>query len=373
MGFQDSLPEEGLMRTFEVLARVQANRTLAAPAKLADNAFRAVALGDLQRRNAALDAVFYDVATISDEELPALAFWLAREGATILVPPSRGGRLKVFLSATEFLASGQEVGALTVAGVGSSALGAAAFGRNVADAIGRPVAAVVSGYGLADVFTEALGGYFLFGALNSLRHLFEPLDAISKTFSLTEQAIEERDGVSWARGSRDTQTVIDLLRDAHFRPELVVGHSKGNLVISEALYTIEAIDDAQARALAGRTCIVTVSARIGMPAAFRDVLDIMGEYDWFGALNSRPDIPADIVVRGAWHSTNPEFPLGMGIRVTDTLRRALQAGGAQRSLPYGPSAPLADFPQRAAARLIVNVSRPGSPRPSSVRKQPRQS
>ena len=33
--------------------------------------------------------------------------------------------------------------------------------------IGGPVAAVVSGYGLSDLMTEALGGYFLFGALKA--------------------------------------------------------------------------------------------------------------------------------------------------------------------------------------------------------------
>jgi hypothetical protein len=27
-----------------------------------------------------------------------------------------------------------------------------------------------------------------------------------------------------------------------------------------------------------------------MPSTFEDVIDVMGEWDWFGALKSRPDI-----------------------------------------------------------------------------------
>ncbi|WP_246729269.1 hypothetical protein [Rhizobium ruizarguesonis] len=78
------------MRPVPVLANVQMERTAALPEKLADNAFRTITLDGLQRRNAVLDAVFYDVNTITAEETPRLAFWLAREGAIILVPPPAG-------------------------------------------------------------------------------------------------------------------------------------------------------------------------------------------------------------------------------------------------------------------------------------------
>lgn len=66
----------------------------------------------------------------------------------------------MFLTPEDFLRHAPSANALAIAGVGSSALGAAAFARNVADGLGEPVAAVVSGYGLADVLTEALGGFF---------------------------------------------------------------------------------------------------------------------------------------------------------------------------------------------------------------------
>ncbi len=277
---------------------------------------REALLNGVQQRNALLDSVFYDVRCIMEAEKPSLAFWRAKEGALLIVPPSGGDALEVFAEKESlFDQGGGDVKALAVAGVGSSALGAAAFARNLADALGGSVAAIVSGYGLSDVLTEAMGGFFLFGALNSVRHRLEGLDRPSMPLGSGGTS-------SLMRLSKDTATLIDLLSDARFEIPLLVGHSKGNLVISEALYALEA---RQALAPVAERCrIVTISAKIGMPSAFRGkVIDVMGQWDGFGALNSRPDIPADLIVPGAWHSTNPHFPFGMGLRVTPTLKDAL--------------------------------------------------
>ncbi|WP_327211803.1 hypothetical protein [Rhizobium ruizarguesonis] len=357
------------MRPVPVLANVQMERTAALPEKLADNAFRTITLDGLQRRYAVLDAVFYDVNTITAEETPRLAFWLAREGAIILVPPTGRGALEVFLTVNDYLEEAAPVGALAIAGVGSSALGAAAFARNVADALGESVTAVVSGYGLADILTEALGGFFFFGALNSIRHAFEPLDSFTKLFSKSE---ELESGYLWTRTSKDTETVIALLEDQRFAPRLLVGHSKGNLVLSEALYAIESEHPHLAEAIATRTRIVTISAEVGMPMLFKDVIDVMGAWDWFGALNSRPDIRTDIVVPHAWHSTNPDFPLGMGISVPQTIAQAIAMEGR---MPAGRATHLSailDAPQRtiAALRNVAKAQRPLSTAPSLPKTPP---
>ncbi len=84
-------------------------------------------------------------------------------------------------------------------------------------------------------------------------------------------------------------------------------HSKGNLVLSEALYAIEGEHPLLAEAVATRSRIVTISAKVGMPSLFKDVIDVVCAWDWFGALNSRPDISAEVVVPHAWHSTNPDL------------------------------------------------------------------
>lgn len=341
------------MNTLATLGSVQVERTAAFPAKFADNPVRAVTLDTLQRRNAILDAVFYDVGVITPEETKGLAFWLAREGAILAVPPSGEKPLELFLTPEKYFEKNNDpVAALVVAGVGSSALGAAAFARNVADALGKPVVAVVSGYGLADVLTEALGGFFLFGGLNSLRHLFEPLDMVSKTFTWTERWSELGKGAPWARSSKDTETVIALLKDRRFGESLLVGHSKGNLVLSEALYAITAENEAVAKGMAEKLRIVTISAKIGMPPFFRDVLDVMGAWDWFGALNSRPDIDADYTVPHAWHSTNRDFPMGMAIDVKETLLKVLPMFETERQVrPSAKLTAVLDAPQRAVAAL----------------------
>lgn len=332
-----------------VLTNVQLERAAALPAKFADNPFRTAALDTLQRRNAFLDGVFYDVNAVTHEETPDLAFWLAREGAIVLVPPTGEGRLKVFLTPEDYLREPAPVAALAIAGVGSSALGAAAFARNVADGLGEPVAAVVSGYGLADILTEALGGFFWFGALNSIRHAFEPLDAFTKMFSRTEKL---EGNYLWTRTSKDTETVIALLEDERFTPRVLVGHSKGNLVLSEALYAIAGERPGLAEKISARSRIITISAKVGMPSTFRDVIDIVGEWDWFGALNSRPDIPADLVVPHAWHSTNPDFPMAMGINVPQAIEKAMsKLETAPKPARASHLSAILDAPQRATAAV----------------------
>jgi hypothetical protein len=104
--------------------------------------------------------------------------------------------------------------------------------------------------------------------------------------------------------------------------DLLAGHSKGNLVVSEALYALSDRDVARARALGASASIVTFSARIAMPSEFRFVIDVMGEWDWFGALNSRSSIPADRHVSQAWHHTNTELPWHLPVTptLTDVLR-----------------------------------------------------
>jgi hypothetical protein len=278
---------------------------------------RVAMLEGVRQRNTVLDAFFYDVGVVRDDEAAAIAPWLAAEGALLIVTPTGAGTLTLCPTLDDFVAAGGEsIPTQNVAGVGSSALGSAAFARNVADALGKPVAAVVSGYGLADVLTEALGGFFWFGGLNSARHLFAVLDRLTETDDRAERALEHYPVNSATRLTRDTRTVLALLRDRRFNFDLLTGHSKGNLVLSEALYQLMYADEARAVALAKAARIVTFSARIAMPDAFRNVVDVMGALDWFGALNSRPDIRTDYVVSGAWHHTNTELPAHLPVTRT---------------------------------------------------------
>jgi hypothetical protein len=306
-----------VVSALKLAAAVQA-RAASTPEQLqAPSPAREVVLEGWRRRNAALDALFYDVRRVDDDEARRIGPRLAAEGAILSVPPSGGPPLNLYTSTETFAAEAPPPRTLVVAGVGSSALGAAAFARNVADAIEAPVAAVVSGYGLSDLLTEALGGFFWFGALNGMRHAFESLDRG------TEPAVVETP--AGARGlaglSKDTARVLELLSDPRFEFDLLVGHSKGNLVISEALYALTEAQPERAQRLGETVRIVTVSAVVAMPPAFRKVIDVIGGLDGFGALNSRWSLRPDRVVLGAWHHTNTELPAHLP--VARELRRAL--------------------------------------------------
>lgn len=125
-------------------------------------------------------------------------------------------------------------------------------------------------------------------------------------------------------------------------------------MLSEALYALEA--RGTLAPVAARTHIVTFSAKVGMPDAFKGrVFDVMGEHDQFGEFNSRPGIAADHVVPGAGHSTNFRAFPETAIDVTATLSIVLPMLGARRPLGTRPPAALAafDLPQQLAGQLAA--------------------
>ncbi|MDS9467827.1 hypothetical protein RGQ15_09630 [Paracoccus sp. MBLB3053] len=301
------------MKSLQFLGVAQAARYGSLPEKLsAPNPLKEAVLEPLRERNAVFDHFFYDIGVLTTDEVEMLAPWYAKEGALILVQPSDIGGLTVWAHFDAFQADAAATpcDCLAVAGVGSSALGTAAFGRNVADAIGKPVLAVVSGYGLSDLAAEALGGFFWFGWMNSLRHAFESLDVATR---ISPSSLEYSTGSisSAIRGSLDVKTVHALCAQTDI--SLLVGHSKGNLVISEALYMLSELAPQRSKAMGKQGRIATISAKIQMPRDWHDVIDIMGDMDGFGLLNSRLDIPTDHRVTGAWHHTNTELPFHLPV------------------------------------------------------------
>jgi hypothetical protein len=307
---------------FSTLGVTHAARNAAITKELQNSALPELALESLRRRNAVLDALFYDIKVIPHAEAENVAPWLAAEGALLYVPPQGGGAMEVFPSADALANKHRDdVSTLAVAGVGSSALGSAAYARNVADAIGRPVVAVVSGYGMADLAAEALGGYFWFGGVNAIRHFVESVDLRRKSGMVVEPLAASND-LSLGQLSRDVQSVIALLQHKKLQIKLLTGHSKGNLVISEALYELSDRDSAATRRVSSAATIVTVSAKVGMPKACKKVIDVIGALDNFGFMNSRRDIRTDVSVPNAWHHTNTSIPLCLP--VTETFRELLK-------------------------------------------------
>lgn len=305
------------------------------------------------RSRTALDEQFYDVGVITDAEKACLA--KITEGSLIVVQPSGvcstlslrdearlpgiaccPARLeKNVQQRSAFLARWKSVRILSVAGVGSSALGGAALARNVADSFGEPVLAVVAGNGTDDLEAEALSGAFTFGPLNSLRELQDTWGTVyggASLFPFWSSAWQASESVTEASArlappqrqqflhsvfhEADLGVLVNLLQRRQPQFSLLVGHSKGNLIVSEALHDIG--DATKPPALKDGAWIITLSATVEMPLAAGRVLNVMGSMDPLGAANSRFGLPVHEWIPFAGHSTNTSHL--NALRVTQILR-----------------------------------------------------
>jgi len=262
----------------------------------------------LRPRNRALDRLFYNVA--SQDEKQILARKSTPQGSVIVVKPDPSQPLIFFPDAAGFLVDGlhREVGALCVAGLGSSSVGAAGLARDVANATGLPVAAIVSGYGFDDLMFEAVGGAFTLRGVNQIEFLFEQmrhsLAGIASVPGLLPM-LEDYDssGAGPALGAAKS-----LLRSARL-PKLrwVVGHSKGNLTISGAVAELVGEDP---HFDLNHVNIVLLSALTALPPHIGRQYQFIGSLDGFGKLNSRLDIEHQ-EVPGAMHHLNTKLPCAL--------------------------------------------------------------
>jgi len=323
------------------LSLTQFARSLSFPERLQHRPVRNAALELWRLRNIGFDAMFYDVKALTAEETFYVSDAITAEGLITIVPPTGQGMLTLCDNIDEYLLrGGLDVHAVAVAGIGGSAIGAAAFARNVADALGEPVAAVVSGYGFGDMVNEVIGGAFFFDRLGHIRNDFEVLDDVVGRPHLGAYEKRRADTAKPRRSSLDTDTVQTLLADPRLSFHTLVGHSKGNRVLSEALYALKAEDQARIRALATGLRIVTFGGRIAMPPDFRDVIDVVGALDWFGEMNSRPQIETDISAPMAGHSTNTGFPGSLQVTrlLKDIIAHSLPVPVENPVTPTGPIA-----------------------------------
>ena len=151
-----------------------------------------------KQRNAVLDNFFYDTTRLTMEERAKLTPLADREGSIIVVPPSNSDReIRHYSRALRFMTKeGPAIRAIAVAGVGSSALGTAALARSIADALDADVAGIVTGYGMSDMMSEALGGWFAFGAADRIRHTMERAFARMRPAALAESVTPRSDAAA---------------------------------------------------------------------------------------------------------------------------------------------------------------------------------
>jgi hypothetical protein len=324
-----------------------------------------------QQRNALLDKFFYDTASLTVEEKAKLSPLVDREGSIIVVPPSNSDRqIRHYKRALRFMSKeGRTIRAIAVAGVGNSALGTAALARNVADALNTDVAGIVTGYGFSNMVTEALGGWFAFGAAGRIRHTMEKFfESLRTTMPAAIGPVGS--AASSLPGDNDVATLSEILLAHPPELEYLVAHSKGSLVASYALQQYVEDLDGDESTLFDRLRITTLGAVVGLPPAFKNVKQYLGAFDWFGRANSRLGVEHERVPE-AGHHFNPGFPGSMSVA-------ALLKGGAQRLLPRPAkaevSAPLAaapkpmtaDKPKEVAQSTAKKVAKPLSPTPKAT-------
>lgn len=272
----------------------------------------------VQQRNTALDCLFYDVGNLTEAEREWLTVQSVREGSILVVEPGGSPSGMGVEKFEDHAALRAEPGPLlrrfTIAGVGSSDLGAAAFARTIADRYREPVGAIVAGYGVADLMAEGLGGWFYFGQANRVLELVHKAEDTWRGEQVAAAAPAKGETVAVAKaeaaiaGRDDAEALFKLLLDDDRTILSVAGHSKGCLSIAFALEALAMARKPRAVERAKRMRIVTVGAVIELPRGYANVGQYLGAVDWFGAMNSRIHVEHERVP-GAWHHLNTKVPM----------------------------------------------------------------
>lgn len=287
--------------------------------------------------NTALDALFYDVGALTTTLLAQhtvvnteavrsgaqpwrtldLSAATNPSGSIIIVDAKLTGDVcQAFQDMRQFIdhangAASETLRTLTITGVGSSAYGAVAFAWDVSKAIGEPVAAVVPGYGLADVVPQALGGWFGFGVYDAMQTATQNfLATFAPTLAMmgkelarsTPGRIPAATGAPVFRHGSAASDDVHAILSAVPGIKRLVGHSKGALAIENALRSLPS-------PRVGGLSVVTLGCVIEEEFPQFRYDQYLGWLDALGTLNSWNRKPEHRAV--THHSTNSAVPLSM--------------------------------------------------------------
>jgi hypothetical protein len=174
------------------------------------------------------------------------------------------------------------------------------------------VAAIVPGYGVADLIPQALGGWFGFGVHDFMRRALQQfllemappgIAEIGRHLSSTVLGEE-----AFRTGTPESDILHQILLGA---PQIkrLYGHSKGALCIQNAIRMLPPgrYDDLH----------VTTFGCVVQEETAADYNQIIGDIDGLGQLNSWGNWPEQWIK--SWHSTNSMLPLTMP--VADLVKR----------------------------------------------------
>jgi len=309
------------------------------------NAFIRQAVVACRLFNTTVDAVFYDVPTLRadfferdvvtrerSEKLPSRIIDFSAlsnpEGSLLLIDEQNAPYVHQYHDVEDYLNSRhpetRQVAVATITGVGSSALGSAAFAWNISKALKQPVLAIVPGYGVADMVLQGLGGWFGFGLYDFLGAKSVTQDAIAsvapniaaigrKLSGSVPHARTLNGAPVYRHGSGSSDVLHALMKDRPSPFKILVGHSKGALQIGNALRSLNADKTHGVR-------VVTLGCPIAEDAPGAVYYQFLGLFDALGQLNMWGHWPEQWMP--TWHSTNPILPPAMaaGTLVLDSPR-----------------------------------------------------
>ena len=328
-------------------------------------------LGALRRGNTAFDALFYDVSRMltdlflhgsivvtgtavspsprfsemttgfSQLDLSASS---NPAGSILVVDAGRPPHITQFDDVANFISwvnvHCQTLRSASVTGVGSSALGSAAFAWNVSAALDEPVVAIVPGYGVTDVIHQGLAGWFevvdgwlemcdlwikqmaeevlartMLLAARSDRHQIMIAGGDAKA-NIGAPMFPRGSGPSFPAGSTQSSNALHaILKDV---PNInrVFGHSKGAVAIKHAIQSLP-------RETTQRLHVVTFGCAIAEDTPTARYSQFLGLIDGLGLLSSWGN-PWHTLIR-THHSTNTSIPLSMPVSVLTRLAMMREA------------------------------------------------
>lgn len=232
-------------------------------------------IGSGQLISGRYDKLYYDTDLLSRSE--AKKSQSLPEGSVLVVFPGKKNHFLLTGNIAVWMIKKKFVKNLVVTGVGSSSQGTAAFAKTVANKLDTPVAGIVSGQGDFDVEAKAHEGHYIGRVCN-------------------------RDKKSYF--AKDSEKLVELfLMGARF--ERLIGHSKGNMDIANALYRLQEVDKGY---LSDKTSIYTFACGVNVPESVKDLKQFMGGMDMLGSANTTSYSNMRILP-GRLHTTNPTYQL----------------------------------------------------------------
>jgi hypothetical protein len=264
-------------------------------------------------------------------------------GSILVVDAGRPPRITQFADVASFVSwadtHGQALRTASVTGVGSSALGSAAFAWNVSTALEEPVAAIVPGYGAVDSIQQGLDG--MLGVYNLwFRQISQGVLAYTMSLAarsgphliMTAQGDAEANtgALVCQRGSpsslptsctQSSAVLHAILKDV---PSItrVFGHSKGGVAIKNAIQSLP-------REQTQRLHVVTFGWSMPEDVPTAGYSQFLGQIDGLGLLNSWGH-PSPTLIP-THHGTNTSIPLSMPVSVLTRLAMIEQDAVATRN------------------------------------------